>query len=171
MQAIDAVKPYKRPLGQHYQPGRKLVDRSVSHPLPATEARAARMQFAAQTRPSMGLRLPKRRHFGKKEVMLTLFVVIILIGGILVLHQSAGQLLVLLYGVVAVLKRIPARVTFICALVSLLLVPVSLAIFGGFNVISSAFANYAFLLLMIGITSVAIELRREPKYLHGRLKP
>lgn len=106
-----------------------------------------------------GLKIEPRRYARKLAIAITL--VAIFIGIVYLLSIPFGQVVILGYGLVALVRKIPSRRTFALALTAFLAVPVSLLFFGGNNIISSAFATYAFLLLVIGVVTVAIELRRE----------
>lgn len=108
-----------------------------------------------------GLKLPAQHRFNRKQTIVVLVAAAILIGGALVTHQPLGQPLIVLYGIVALIKRVSSQITFTLALGTFIITVVSLVIIGGPNIISVSFAEYAFLLLIIGTTILGLELYRE----------
>jgi hypothetical protein len=93
--------------------------------------------------------------------MVVLAAAVFLIGSALVMQQPLGQPLIVLYGVIALMKRISSRTTFILALGTFIITIASLLVIGEPNPITASFAEYAFLFLIIGTTSFGLELYRE----------
>ncbi len=156
------LPPLSPTVRQAHPPVRPLPPRQVA---PAPAKPSADEPFALRktvhAAPSK-LEMPSRLHLTKKRLAIGVACVALLVGLALVTQQSFGQLAVILYGLLAVIKKIPSRTTFVLALISLVLIPVTLAVFGGTNIVSSGLATYAFLLLIIGTICLGLELRREP---------
>jgi hypothetical protein len=72
-----------------------------------------------------------------------------------------GEIVIGLYAVFALIRRVPSRTSFTLALFALIGVVVLLIIRGA-DTLSQNFAVYAFLLLVVGTISLALELRRQP---------
>jgi hypothetical protein len=70
-----------------------------------------------------------------------------------------GQVAIVIYAIVAIVRRINSRTTFAFALLILTSVVIMLAI-NRTNVLAGHFAIYAFLLLLIGTVSMGLELSR-----------
>jgi hypothetical protein len=101
-----------------------------------------------------------RRHLTGRTATIVVVVVAILLG-FLSQFQIIGQVVVGLYGVVAVLNRIPHRTTIVLALLALGVVPV--AIVAGRVMVATNFAVYAFLLFVTASIIIARELTQESK--------
>lgn len=83
--------------------------------------------------------------------------------GLLSFNLALGQAAVGVYGVGAVLFRIKSQATFTLALMALVCVPLLLLLGKDRAGLAENFAVYAFLLLVIGVISAAIELRQDNK--------
>lgn len=79
--------------------------------------------------------------------------------GFLAQFQWLGHCAIGLYAVVAVWKHIPARKTFVLALLALGMVPFAIIVANW--LIAQNFAAYAFVLFAFGMVSMTLELRRE----------
>ncbi len=159
--SLPPLRPFVRQL---HPPARSLPPRRPVAPVApksSVDEPLARRK-TAHTAPSK-LEMPSRLHLTKKRLEIGVVCAALLVGLSLATHQPFGQLAVILYGLVAIIGKIPSRITFILALVSLVFIPVTLAVFGGTNIVSSGLATYAFLLLIIGTISLGLELRYETK--------
>lgn len=83
-----------------------------------------------------------------------------MLAGLAFQNVVLGQLAVILYGAAAVMFRIPSRVSFILALLSLL-ATTGLLIFRGDVAMSQNFAVYTFLFLVVGVFTLNRELKKE----------
>ncbi|HJQ08780.1 MAG TPA: hypothetical protein VJ836_04855 [Candidatus Saccharimonadales bacterium] len=81
-------------------------------------------------------------------------------GGFLAQSAAFGQLAVILYGLIAVIWRLPSRVTFILALMSMSTTVIMTTIMPN-DLLSQNFATYTFLLLVVGVISLSRELKQE----------
>ncbi len=99
----------------------------------------------------------------KKRNLLLLFTMVIGAACIGIAFQSLqlGELVIGLYTVYAILRKIPSRNTFMLALISLIGVGVVQLLQGSDTDIGNNFAVYAYLLLVIGTVSMGLELRRD----------
>ena len=165
MQTIDPIMP-RRPL----RPGHRLTPPVVSQRLqrpgrgrsidgikvapvrprpPSLQQPSARHEppasqsfYRASVHPkTSGLKLPARRGPKGKHALITAGAAAILIGGSLVTQQPLGLALVILYGVIALVRRISSRTTFTLALIAFVVLLVSLLVIGGPKIISSTLAE------------------------------
>lgn len=81
--------------------------------------------------------------------------------GFLAQFQWVGYLIILGYAVFAFIRYLPARVTFVLALLALGMVPIAI-LFSNWTVAGN-FAAYSFVLLVLGVIMTTIELQREPR--------
>lgn len=79
--------------------------------------------------------------------------------GFLAQFQIVGVIGITLYGIVMLMRHVPARVTFLAALLTLGMVVV--AILAGNWLIAQNFAAYTFLLLVWGVVALTADLQRE----------
>lgn len=79
--------------------------------------------------------------------------------GFLAQFQWIGHVIIFIYAIVAIRHRIPARITFIGALLALAMVPI--AILAANWLVAQNFAAYAFVLFVFGIVSMTVDLQRE----------
>lgn len=79
--------------------------------------------------------------------------------GFLAQFQWIGHLVILAYAIIALWRHIPARATFIAALLALAMVPI--AILMSNSLVAQNFAAYAFSLFVFGIISMTVDLQRE----------
>lgn len=99
--------------------------------------------------------------FLRRHGSLLLFLLAMALLGFLAQFQWIGDILLVVYAVVAIIKRLSARTTFITALLTLGMVPVAI-IFANWT-IAQNFAAYSFILLVFGVISTTVELRQEPR--------
>lgn len=79
--------------------------------------------------------------------------------GFLAQFQVVGVIGITLYGIIMLIKRLPARVTFLAALLTLGMVIV--AILAGNWLVAQNFAAYTFLLFVWGVVALTADLQRE----------
>lgn len=101
----------------------------------------------------------KEKSFLRRNGSFITFLLGMALIGFLVQFQWIGYIVVIIYAVIALLRRIPARTTFILALVTLAVVPV--AVLSLNELVARNFAAYSFALLVFGVISTVVELRRE----------
>jgi hypothetical protein len=85
------------------------------------------------------------------------------------LAQSAliGQLMIVVYGVVAFFLRVRSRTTFTLALLSMIATIILLTFRGNVS-LSQNFATYTFLLLVVGVITLGRELKQEGGRVYSR---
>jgi|GEM_PF-4782561 len=111
-----------------------------------------------------------KRHKLWKRFQLPLFILGSIVAGMMVQAIWFGVALVVLYGICSVVFRIKSSTTFTLAIISLLAVVAIMATQPASN-LANNFANYAFLLLTIGVITLTIEAkpqRRKKKRRGGR---
>jgi hypothetical protein len=84
--------------------------------------------------------------------------------GLIVQAVPLGYLGVGVYGIVAIMKHIPSRITFLLALGALSLAPMGIVI--GNGAVANGFSLIGFLLLSVGVVTLGIELNRERRSAH-----
>lgn len=99
---------------------------------------------------------PPKPRFWQRE--LVQYPVIGAVALVAAFNSTAGQIMVALYGIVALLRHVDAKISFGIALAMLLAIPLFQAI--GRAAIADNAAIYAFELLVIGTVSAAIQLRK-----------
>jgi len=109
-------------------------------------------RLIAEWRQHHGLDKPKSGRVVLKSVLSVLGLVVV---GMLFRDAVYGRLFIMVYGVVAIIVGIPAVQTFKLTAISLICIPV-LALLHG-TTLSEDFAQYAFLFLLIAVTSSCIE--------------
>lgn len=106
------------------------------------------------------MNLPRRARLSNRT-RIVLVVIVATVLGFLSQFQILGQIAVGLYGILAILRQIPGRTTFILALMALATLPV--AIVAGRGMVATNFATYTFLLFVVGAVQIVIELWDESK--------
>lgn len=79
--------------------------------------------------------------------------------GFLAQFQWVGNSIILLYAIIALWRKIPAKITFVAALLALAMVPI--AILAANWLVAQNFAAYAFSLFVFGIVIMTVDLQRE----------
>lgn len=102
----------------------------------------------------------KRSDRLKEYGQITLIIGAGLVFGVIFQLLPLGQLAVILYGLIALLKKVPSRVTLIVALIILTLAGL-MAVFGYRGFIAQNFAIYSYILLVVGVVSAALEQWRD----------
>lgn len=96
----------------------------------------------------------------QKPIFKVLWIAGIVVAGLLATQQVLGEVLVFGHGCYALFTRAPSRRLFMLAIVAFAGVPISL--FATHSVLlAHAFASYGFLLMIFGIISAALKLRRD----------
>lgn len=114
------------------------------------------------TAPTSGLTIVRPHSRLKRAIVISLFILIAVLAVTILARQPLGLALVVGYGVFAFIRRVSSRMTFAVALITITLVPVSLLLFGGRNVVTSALASYAFLLLAVGVITAWRDVSKPP---------
>jgi hypothetical protein len=137
----------KRPLSVD---GVAQRQRRLQQPTPQQAAQApSRKDFRPPPQPE-----PKKTFLGKFQ--LPLIIVAGIAMGVLVQSVAMGQIIILAYGVVAIVLRVESRTTFVLALLAII-TTVTMSLSQPNSAMGKNFATYAFLLLLVGIVSAAIE--------------
>ncbi len=96
---------------------------------------------------------------------------VIIIGGMLagfaIQNALLGQILIIGYGLAALMYRIPSRTTFIVALAAMS-VTIGFLVLKGDLVTSQTFALYSFLLLVVGVITLNREVKQEGGRIYSR---
>lgn len=79
--------------------------------------------------------------------------------GFLAQFQVIGAVGITIYGIVMLSRRLPARVTFVAALLTLVMVVIAILV--GNWLVAQNFAAYTFLLLVLGVVALTADLQRE----------
>lgn len=109
----------------------------------------------------------RSRRFAAPLRLLAMLIVLVIIG-MLFRDVAYGRLFILAYGVFAIVCAVPSSHTFLMALVAVAAVPI-LSVSKGIDM-AQAFAQYAFLLIAIGIASMWIENYRHDRKVLGVIK-
>lgn len=103
----------------------------------------------------------------KERLQLPIIVIGGMLSGLAVQNALLGQLLIIGYGIAALIYKVPSRTTFIVALAAMLIMLGSL-IFRGDVQTSQTFAVYSFLLLVVGVITLNREVKREGGRVYSR---
>jgi hypothetical protein len=134
---------------------------SVAQPVVGQSAVGQRLSFEAPE-----ARRPRRRWY--KPLLFPLAVLACMSASFLVQSEPIGVAAIAVYGVVAWFKRIPARTSFIMALVSLAAVILLLVVRQNVQ-LAGNFSTYTFLLLVVGIFSAVREGQAHPKRRNSKI--
>jgi hypothetical protein len=104
------------------------------------------------------LKLP--RVFGRHGSFI-LFLVVMAFFGFLAQIQWIGYTVIVLYGIFALKRSLPAQTTFILALSALGVVPVAIVI--GNWLIAQNFAAYSFVLFVLAVIELVFDLQGAPR--------
>jgi hypothetical protein len=104
-------------------------------------------------------RPPSPKAYSRKRLAVALLIVVLIAAGSILRFAAASELLIGTYAVIAFMRQIESRITFILALASLACV-ILLPLLQPAHELSESFAEYAFLLLIVGTISLVIETRR-----------
>lgn len=106
------------------------------------------------------LHVPSKERTKKQQRLVWLGYGILLVAlmtlGVLFQDVTYGRIFLVIYGIIAVITRVPSSDTLKMALISLICVPI-LSVLDD-KQLAQNFAEYAFLLLSIGVICTAIEL-------------
>lgn len=101
----------------------------------------------------------KSPSFFKRNGPFLAFLIAMALLGFLAQFQWVGYIVIAGYAIFALIKRIPARLTFILALLTLGMVPVAIVLANW--LVAQNFAAYSFVLLVFGVIKLIIDLRGE----------
>jgi hypothetical protein len=171
MRSIDGIarRPGSEAVLPHLRPAVMPVPAAGTRPLnnPQTPAGQAaqpvpiRRTFAA---PSSAL--PRRRWWHNLIPPVCVFGG--LIAGFFMQSLAFGLVVVSVYILVAWIRRVPSRITFVLAFLALVTVVVLLTVRPNVQ-LASNFSTYTFMLLAGGAVSVALESRAAPKHKRGKI--
>lgn len=108
----------------------------------------------------------KRRASMPEYIQLPLIIASGMLFGVLVQSAVLAQLAIIIYGIVALIRGIPSRITFTFALLALL-ATVVLLIMQGDTLLSHNFAVYTFLFLVVGVITLNREIKKEGSRLYS----
>lgn len=155
--SVRPAQPAKRPVG--------TVDgfvhpREASVP-PRLAARPAVAPTVPARRPAEpAARQAKARGRRVRNGFATIgLVVVVLLAGIVIQTLLVGELLIAVYAVYALVRRVASRTTFLLALLSLATILVLRAV-GKDTLLASNFAVYSLLLAFVGVITLAREVRQ-----------
>ncbi len=103
---------------------------------------------------------PRTAHRLPSALQLPLIVGGAMMLGFLIQSPLIGQILVIIYGIVAFILRISSRITFMLAITALVAAAL-LMIFKNNIVLAQGYASYTFLLLVAGVIALSREIRKE----------
>jgi len=106
-------------------------------------------------------KIEKKQSFFRKNISFLVFLLGMAVLGFLAQFQWVGYVILAIYAIFSFIKHIPARTTFILALVTLGMVPLSVILANW--LVAQNFAAYSFTLLVFGVLMVIIELQRETR--------
>lgn len=154
----------RRPIVDPFVPMRPQQPQTLT-PLPPARPVAATSQ-PGQSRQS----IPKKRRLSLKRItwrpggklQFALIIVAAVIAGLLMTIPGGGELVIAVYAVFVFLFKIKSRITFALAGIMIIFVVIMLFIEPS-RILATAFATNAFLLLVIGIITLAIEAKHPQK--------
>jgi hypothetical protein len=159
VQSIDGMMPRQQPSPASVQPivpvARPVL--RVASPLPPQAAGPVVQLPPLTLEPASPLAIPKKRAIKTKAF--GVLAALVFVGFIIATRQPFGQVLVMVYGIIAIKQHLSSRITFLLALGALGLALGSMVALDGQSGIPPAFASYAFLLLGVGAVALAFELR------------
>jgi len=111
------------------------------------------------TPPASPSRIKHRRRFRLARLQLPAIIAAAMLSGVLAQSAAFGQLGIAIYGVTAIIWRIPSHTTFTLALLSM--GTSVLIIFRGNGPLAENFATYTFLFLVVGVITLIREVKKE----------
>jgi len=105
---------------------------------------------------------PEKQHsFLRRNGSFIAFLCAMALLGFLAQFQWVGYVVIAGYAIVAIVKHISARMTFILAILTLGMVPISIVLANW--LVAQNFAAYSFVLLVFGVINLIIDLQRETR--------
>lgn len=101
----------------------------------------------------------EQKSFLRRNGSFMLFLVAMALIGFLAQIQWIGYIVIVVYAIYALIKKMPARITFILALLTLGVVPVAIVLSNW--LVAQNFAAYTFVLLVFGMVGLILDLQRE----------
>jgi len=158
IQPSAAITPPVQP--RAHQPAAAPAS-DIHPPMAAKQVPAAATSPAPLAQPIRRDFTPPQKH-QRRGVGLLKIVLAIMAGlafGLLIQSQTAGEIVIGLYAIAALVLKIESRVTFALALAALAAI-MALSVLKPGQPLANNFAVYAFLLLAVGTVSLALETRR-----------
>lgn len=131
----------------------------VVQPRPSVTQQNSQTEAASIVSSPRRKKASRRRHWPKLTMQLILFIVLAGAAGFLLQSVTAGESIIAVYALYAIIRHVESRITFILALIALVSTAL-LSTFNGDSTLANNFAVYAFLLLVVGTISMGIEMRR-----------
>ncbi len=145
---------------QHTPRPRPVLRPSAAPRMPSIQPevpRAAPMPRRVYSKP---VRVAPKRRGVPERLQLPLIITGAMLAGIFAQSVVFGELLVVGYGICALVWRIASRTTFTLALLSMVATTLLLVVRGNIT-LSQNFATYTFLLLVVGVITLIRELKKE----------
>jgi len=150
-------------------PVTRTVDGVVRHPettnsiggAPAAAVPIQRRTFTAPTSLQ-----PKKRWW--RKILFPLFVVICMCASFLLTSMIFGVIVVGIYALVAWIRHIPSKASFLVAFLSLITV-IALLVIRQNVTLANNFATYTFLLFIVGVVSLTLESRANPRHKRSKM--
>lgn len=111
----------------------------------------------------------KRRRGIPERLQLPLIIIGAILAGMFAQSAIFGELMVVAYGIVALIWRIASRTTFTLALLSMVATTLLLVVRGNVA-LAQNFATYTFLLLVVGVITLTGELKKEGGRIYNNRK-
>lgn len=170
MDGIARRQPPAGPILPNYLPQASVPAANPPRPTVLTPARPA----VPQPRPQPPGRAyakppaprPKRRRM-PAWIEMPLIVAVAMLAGMLAQSALIGQIMVVAYGVLAFVLRVPSRTSFTLALLSMIATIILLTVRGNVG-LAQNFATYTFLLLVAGVITLGRELKQEGGRVYSR---
>jgi len=140
---VDPMRPVKRHTAAPEPTIAPLHDTRAQQKLPPQTVKEANSKNTLQK---------------KRNIPWRIVVLVAMCGALLFIPEIIGQMLLIIYGIIAIVRRYKPHVTFILAVVFLVLSPV-MNIAAGEND-GGVLASYSFFFLVIGLLQLITEYRR-----------
>lgn len=121
----------------------------------------------AHARPGIQQQPPRIKKRFPTWLQAVLSAPVIMIAPFLVQSAALGQIAIVIYGLAAFIWRVPSRTTFTIALLSMVTTIVLLVVKGDLA-LAQNFATYTFLLLVVGVSTLSRELKKEGGRVYSR---
>lgn len=104
------------------------------------------------------MQMTRKPYKYKDYFIIAAIILVALILGAVFQVLPLGQIAIVAYGLIALIRKIPSKISFIAALI-FITVSFTLAMFGQTGFVAQNFATYSFMLLCVGVVTAALELR------------
>jgi len=163
----DSSRPLRRPgwgLIQDINPSqkqRKVASvQSEAKPMPATTTIPRNLPIAVAKTKAWHRRLIL---LFQKHALIIIVPLIIIVSIRLSTLPAVGEIIIIVYGLLAIIRRIPSRITFLLATLVLASIGIEFLLLPGSNRVNNS-ALFVFLLLCVGLLSLMLETRRITKH-------